>query len=322
MKESLLIERETRKIYSLDESRINKELIKSLLERMGYKTIHLNSLQTALEVVSDEKRTEKPAEMPPQSHLLEKNISDPELKNLLKDFYSVSKWFAYLLNRSNIGFCIIDKSKYLMYNNHFSQIIQYSHQEMESLTPGDLTLLQHRVKIRDMIRKISTNKISSVDMSFETVTGNRNIIKVKAVGYRILLEHYPIGMVYLYEEGVNEMKSEQETLLKQQAINELHDHVMQLVYTLSLKNMPLIDHPHNGETFFQKSNRLIAELTRREKEVLKWIATGYSNKKIAERLHISIRTVEFHRSNLLSKTRSKNTAELVRFALNHKLADS
>ena len=55
-------------------------------------------------------------------------------------------------------------------------------------------------------------------------------------------------------------------------------------------------------------------LTRRELEVLKNVAAGYTNMQIAERLSLSKRTVEVHRRKILFKTGTKNTAMLIRFA--------
>ncbi len=57
------------------------------------------------------------------------------------------------------------------------------------------------------------------------------------------------------------------------------------------------------------------ELTRREKEVLELICQGLSNLEISEKLFISQRTVERHRSSLLFKTDSKNSVSLVVFAI-------
>jgi DNA-binding NarL/FixJ family response regulator len=59
----------------------------------------------------------------------------------------------------------------------------------------------------------------------------------------------------------------------------------------------------------------------REIEVLKLIAQEYSNSEIAEKLFISIRTVDTHRRNLLEKLGAKNTAGLVRFAIQKGLVD-
>ncbi len=56
-------------------------------------------------------------------------------------------------------------------------------------------------------------------------------------------------------------------------------------------------------------------LTTREREIVKLIAEGKSNKDIAELLCISFRTVERHRANMMSKLGLKKTAELVQYAM-------
>ncbi|MFP4088679.1 MAG: response regulator [Cyclobacteriaceae bacterium] len=58
-------------------------------------------------------------------------------------------------------------------------------------------------------------------------------------------------------------------------------------------------------------------LTKREKEILALVIDGVSNSVIAEKLDISVRTVENHRANILRKVGVKNTAELVRYTLQH-----
>jgi len=60
-------------------------------------------------------------------------------------------------------------------------------------------------------------------------------------------------------------------------------------------------------------------LTKRESEVLKLIVEGLTSYEISEKLSISNRTVEAHRSNILKKVGVKNTAELVRKTLSEKL---
>jgi two-component system response regulator NreC len=59
------------------------------------------------------------------------------------------------------------------------------------------------------------------------------------------------------------------------------------------------------------------DLSRRELEVLKLIALGYTNSEIAERLYLSVRTVESHRAHIQQKTRRTSRAELVHYALEH-----
>lgn len=57
------------------------------------------------------------------------------------------------------------------------------------------------------------------------------------------------------------------------------------------------------------------ELTERESEILLLICKGLTNNEIADRLGLSKRTVDKHRENLLMKTQSKNTANLVIYAI-------
>ncbi|MFU2127682.1 response regulator [Gallibacterium anatis] len=54
------------------------------------------------------------------------------------------------------------------------------------------------------------------------------------------------------------------------------------------------------------------QLSEKEKEVLALIIEGNINKQIAERLNISVRTVEVHRSHIMEKMHAKNVAELIR----------
>jgi DNA-binding NarL/FixJ family response regulator len=64
-----------------------------------------------------------------------------------------------------------------------------------------------------------------------------------------------------------------------------------------------------------------AELSDRELEILILICQGLSNQEIADKLFISKRTVDKHRANILEKSASKNTAQLVMYAIKNKLVE-
>jgi DNA-binding NarL/FixJ family response regulator len=59
----------------------------------------------------------------------------------------------------------------------------------------------------------------------------------------------------------------------------------------------------------------IIRITKREREILKMIADGQTSQVIAKKLYISPRTVDTHRANLMQKLNAKNSAALVRFAV-------
>lgn len=62
-------------------------------------------------------------------------------------------------------------------------------------------------------------------------------------------------------------------------------------------------------------------LTQREMEILKLAAVGQSNKEIADRLFISHKTVDCHKNNIVQKLKLKNTAEMVLYAVKHKIIE-
>jgi DNA-binding NarL/FixJ family response regulator len=71
---------------------------------------------------------------------------------------------------------------------------------------------------------------------------------------------------------------------------------------------------------YQKSSKIeLPVLSSREKEILGLIAEGYTNPQIAEKIFLSQFTVDSHRKNLLAKLNVKNTASLIRLAIEQKL---
>jgi DNA-binding NarL/FixJ family response regulator len=95
---------------------------------------------------------------------------------------------------------------------------------------------------------------------------------------------------------------------------------------------------HNGGTYFSEQVKaaliasLVSEksknnhsyipiLTRREKEIIELIVYEYTTHEIAEKLFISEKTVETHRKNLLQKLNTRNTAGLVRVAIQRGLVE-
>lgn len=71
----------------------------------------------------------------------------------------------------------------------------------------------------------------------------------------------------------------------------------------------------DGKTVEKNTNGVEVELTEREVEILSLIAEGLSSKQIGEKLFISPRTVDTHRTNLMNKLDIHNIAGLIRFAL-------
>lgn len=82
----------------------------------------------------------------------------------------------------------------------------------------------------------------------------------------------------------------------------------------------LLEGTSRGEKAGKKSP--FPRLSRREKDVLRLIVDEHTTQEIADQLFISFGTVETHRRNILSKLGARNTAGLVRIALEYKLLEA
>ncbi len=104
-------------------------------------------------------------------------------------------------------------------------------------------------------------------------------------------------------------------ILKEDAPTELIDAV-RLIGQGQVYLSPLIM-PQLKQAFIQEHRKGEPSklLTRRETEILKLIAEGRSSKEIAEILHLSVRTVNNHRGNVMRKLDVKKSTDLVRHAL-------
>lgn len=71
----------------------------------------------------------------------------------------------------------------------------------------------------------------------------------------------------------------------------------------------------------QSTEAKAVSITAREREIINLVVEGLTNKEIAERLFISIRTVDSHKNNLMQKLNLKSTVELVKYAIRNNLAE-
>ena len=78
---------------------------------------------------------------------------------------------------------------------------------------------------------------------------------------------------------------------------------------------PLLKEKLVQETIHGEDETPVPQLTRREKEVLQLIASNFSSQEIADQLYLSKRTIDNHRINLLVKLDVKNSATLIKKAI-------
>jgi DNA-binding NarL/FixJ family response regulator len=107
-------------------------------------------------------------------------------------------------------------------------------------------------------------------------------------------------------------------VLKGSAVSELREAVSNALQGKTFLT-PLIDRASFDAILRQPEKR--SPLTRRQEEVLQLVAEGHSAKDIGENLHISSKTVEFHKSLIMKRLNLHSVAELTRYAIQHEISD-
>ncbi len=92
-------------------------------------------------------------------------------------------------------------------------------------------------------------------------------------------------------------------------------------FSESISNIILKSYVQKAKTVDNQPERSEDKLTIREIEILKHFASGLSNQEIADKLFISIRTVESHKNHIMQKLELKSTVDLIKFAIKNKIVD-
>ena len=159
-----------------------------------------------------------------------------------------------------------------------------------------------------------------LDISMPNIRGIEATREIKTInpGMKVLILTMHKSKEYLYHSI---SAGAEGYLLKEDADTELFSAIKKVqeggVYISPILSEELTDN------FFQMcrggfKELTPGELTSREREVIKLIAEGKTNKEIANLLFISTRTVENHRANIMKKLNLKNTSELVKYAIRKK----
>jgi DNA-binding NarL/FixJ family response regulator len=220
------------------------------------------------------------------------------------------KLVSPLINNSKIKVAIIDD--HLLFREGLKELIE-KYEEIEvKISTGDIIILFEHLKncFLDVIL---------LDISMPNHNGLEilNKIKLKSVQTKILMlsQYYDDQtIVYAMKKGANGFLSKTvHYKIIISAIKETHRNGFYLDNKIS--NL-LARNFSDKEISFPKH---LSSITDREKEILILVCEERSNNEIAEKLFISIRTVETHIENLYKKTNAKTRTGLVFFALRKNL---
>jgi DNA-binding NarL/FixJ family response regulator len=173
-------------------------------------------------------------------------------------------------------------------------------EKIKNLKP-DLVLLDMNMPIMDGLQtlKIIKEKHQSVKVIMLTMFDTREYIQK-------LLKNGANGYI-LKNTGKEELSQGIETVMSGQAFysKQVMERIMEGLQGIKE----------------DKSSYGVIEITEREKDVLKLLVKEFTTQEIADKLFISVNTVETHRKNLISKLGVRNLAGLVKYAMQNGLAE-
>jgi DNA-binding NarL/FixJ family response regulator len=110
-------------------------------------------------------------------------------------------------------------------------------------------------------------------------------------------------------------------LLKDSDPKEVHEAILSVYHKGSYINNRTLQALINNMGNKKKEKKTSLEITKREEDILQLICQQYTAEEIANKLFISVKTVNGHRNNLLQKTGSRNVTGLVIYAIKHRIVE-
>lgn len=202
-------------------------------------------------------------------------------------------------------------------------IVRYGIKSLLELNP-DFQIVGEADNAEDVLTELAKSKADLVitDITMEGMDGIELTKKVRKINnglIKVLVLSMHADELYInncFEAGANGY------LLKDFKKNELYSAIEKIMkgekFISRSVSQILADNFINKE-YSNNSNNPKLEITKREKEIIELISQGLSNKEIAEKLFVSISTVDAHRYNILKKLEVKNTAEMITKAIKNKI---
>ncbi|HCT23415.1 MAG TPA: hypothetical protein DIW54_08800 [Chitinophagaceae bacterium] len=209
------------------------------------------------------------------------------------------------------------QNRFLEVAGNTEQVIGLSHTE---LLEGGISLLFNAIDpaeqpkvaaasfyfqefIHQQVPNIRTNLKTNLNIKLHHKAGHQ-VTLLEQVLVLDLNEQGEVAYTFKHFTDISHLPSAENMVLSFMNISGGHNHA-QLFHTVSFAQT-------------QASEQKLI-LSKAELAVLKWIAQGLASKQIAEKLHISVHTVNNHRKNMIKKTGAKNIAEVLNLALLNEL---
>jgi DNA-binding CsgD family transcriptional regulator len=304
-------------VYLMENEEIDRELLKEIIEHKGFSLHNMRDINDVLHFIRKFDQQDSDHYEPKEygkAQILKQNIPTEEALDFFSQLAHLSRWIITILDQMSIGISIIRDNKYVMTSQWLPDRIGYPPSDMANLKAGDTFIEEDRKKFRRRMALLKQGTISWIESDFHLVSKNKTILDFYSFSFLVKINDTSYTLTYNTNKNNSLWKKTGSGYLISLIVHEMHQKMSQLITILcddSLKS--------NSPKALNHGNYKEFNLTKREFDILELICSGKTNQEIAQNLFISRRTAEAHRARILLKTDSRNTAELVRFAIRNHL---
>jgi PAS domain S-box-containing protein len=229
--------------------------------------------------------------------------------------------YATIINNPLIGIYIYHSGKFDFVNQKFEGIVGYSKNELNNIELENIILGEAKSIISQLCQCLKGIH-DTVRLKISLLDKNKKVDFVDLYGKSLEIDGNKAILGSIVSVTNEKASSEDGYKSDSPEIDEIIQRLTDLSKEEIVKEILNVQHliAFDNETKTDKIKEKI-NITKREKEILELICKGLTNNEIAVNLFISNRTVDNHRANLLEKTETKNTAELVAYSIINKIIE-
>ena len=215
-----------------------------------------------------------------------------------------------------IGIYVHLNGKFIFINEKLKNITGYDLDDLNKINVLDL-IIDEKEKIKKDIVNCYKGYTKNLFKEIRILSKEKKHILLEIFAKNIIINNKTAVVGGILEVGLSKEKK--------QGIN--YNRINQILKYLTEEDKIIVEDAMNTNATTSKKEykqeQIINKigLSKRELEVLKYICMGLTNKEIAEKLFLSKRTIDRHRTNIMYKTNANNTAKLVAFAVKHNLIE-
>lgn len=210
--------------------------------------------------------------------------------------------FKAILDSTLTGIMIYQDERVTFTNSKLIKIFGYSQDEFLKINFFDLVHNEYRTELESKVRRCVRGIQRSFNTTFKASTKSNECVNIDCWGGLSTINGGNALIANLI--NIDEYRKRAES----QHTGAVNIYLNEKTERISNDEPVTFNEPQNPHG-----------LTGRELEVLQLICKGLTNHEIADKLFLSVRTVDTHRGNLLGKTGVSNTAGLVVYAIKHNL---